>query len=117
MGGQDMVLQSISGATWHNRDADGRPAIFPTPFVDFGSGMALVQGILMALLERNTSGLGQRVDVSLLDTALFAQMQEYTQWMMRRFENHWERDSRRLDHRRRTVSSGPPGGHLQGARH
>src|SRR6476660_6418145 len=44
MGGQDMVLQSISGATWHNRDADGRPAIFPTPFVDFGSGMALVQG-------------------------------------------------------------------------
>jgi len=88
-----MVLQSISGATWHNRDADGRPAIFPTPFVDFGSGMALVQGILMALLERNTSGLGQRVDVSLLDTALFAQMQEYTQWMMRRFENHWERDN------------------------
>jgi formyl-CoA transferase len=93
MGGQDMVLQSISGATWHNRDGDGRPAIFPTPFVDFGSGMALVQGILMALLERNTSGLGQRVDVSLLDTALFAQMQEYTQWMMRRFENHWERDN------------------------
>jgi formyl-CoA transferase len=93
LGGQDMVLQSISGATWHNRDADGRPAIFPTPFVDFGSGMALVQGILMALLERNTSGLGQRVDVSLLDTALFAQMQEYTQWMMRRFENHWERDN------------------------
>lgn len=93
MGGQDMVLQSIAGATWHNRDAEGRPGIFPIPFVDFGSGMALVQGILMALLERNASGLGQRVDVSLLDTALFTQMQEYTQWMMRRFETHWERDN------------------------
>jgi formyl-CoA transferase len=93
MGGQDMVLQSVAGATWHNRDATGRPGIYPISFVDFGAGMALVQGILMALIERGASGLGQRVDVSLLDTALFAQMQEYTQWMMRRFEIHWERDN------------------------
>jgi formyl-CoA transferase len=93
LGGQDMVLQSLSGATWHNRDGSGRPGIYPVPFVDFSSGMALVQGILLALLERAKSGLGQRVDVSLLDTALFTQMQEYTQWMMRRFELHWERDN------------------------
>lgn len=93
MGGQDMVLQSITGATWHNRDADGRPSIFPTAYIDFGSGMALVQGILLALLERTTSGIGQRVDISMLDTALFLQLQEYTQWMMRRFETNWERDN------------------------
>lgn len=92
-GGQDMVVQSVAGATWHNRDASGRPGIYPIPFVDFGTGMALVQGILMALIERSSSGLGQRVDVSLLDTALFEQMQEYTQWMMRRIEIHWERDN------------------------
>jgi formyl-CoA transferase len=93
MGGQDMALQSFSGSTWHNRDDTGRPGIFPIPFVDFGAGMALVQGILMALVERSASGQGQRVDVSLLDTALFAQMNEYTQWMMRRFEINWERDN------------------------
>lgn len=92
-GGQDMVLQSMAGATWHHRDEAGRPSIYPIPFVDFGTGMALVQGILMALIERNASGLGQRIDVSLLDTALFTQMQEYTQWMMRHVEIHWERDN------------------------
>lgn len=92
-GGQDMVLQAMGGATWHNRDESGRPGIYPIPFVDFGTGMALVQGILMALIERSTSGLGQRIDVSLLDTALFTQMQEYTQWMMRHREIHWERDN------------------------
>lgn len=93
MGGQDMALQSFSGATWHNRDETGRPGIYPIPFVDFGAGMALVQGILMAIIERSTSGLGQRIDVSLLDTAMFTQMQEYTQWIMRRFEINWERDN------------------------
>ncbi|WP_162606480.1 CaiB/BaiF CoA transferase family protein [Jiangella asiatica] len=93
LGGQDMALQSISGATWHNRDSNGRPAIYPIPFVDFGAGMAITQGILLALFERAVSGQGQRVDVSLLDTAMFEQMQEYTAWMMRRFEIHWERDN------------------------
>jgi len=93
MGGQDIVLQSLAGSTWHNRDETGRPGIFPIPFIDFGAGMALGQGILMALIERSVSGMGQRVDVSLLDTALSMQMQEYTQWMMRRFELNWERDN------------------------
>lgn len=93
LGGQDMALQAFSGATWHNRAVDGRPAIYPIPFVDFGAGMAMVQGILLALIERGVSGLGQRIDVSLLDTAMFEQMQEYTAWMMRRFEVHWERDN------------------------
>ncbi|GAA1365541.1 CaiB/BaiF CoA-transferase family protein [Arthrobacter rhombi] len=93
LGGQDMALQAFSGATWHNRATDGRPAIYPIPFIDFGAGMALVQGILLALIERGVSGQGQRVDVSLLDTAMFEQMQEYTAWMMRRFEVHWERDN------------------------
>nr|WP_236667264.1 CaiB/BaiF CoA-transferase family protein [Nonomuraea sp. K271] len=93
LGGQDMALQSFGGAAWHNRGDDGRPSIYPVPFIDFGAGMALVQGILMALIERSTSGRGQRVDVSLIDTVVFQQMQEMTAWMMRRHEIHWERDN------------------------
>lgn len=92
-GGQDMALQSFGGAAWHNRGDDGRPGIYPVSFIDFGAGMALVQGILLALIERSSSGLGQRVDVSLLDTVLFQQMQEMTSWLMRRHEIHWERDN------------------------
>ena len=92
LGGQDIVAQSLSGAINHNRGPDGRPRIYPVPIVDFGSGMALVQGILLALLERATSGRGQRVDVSLLDTGIFMQMQEYVQWMSRGREINWEND-------------------------
>ncbi|CAG9249580.1 CaiB/BaiF CoA transferase family protein [Paraburkholderia caribensis] len=93
LGGQDMVLQSMSGTLWHHRDEAGRPRIYPTSFIDFGAGMAITQGILLALIERGVSGKGQRVDVSMIDTAVFFQAQEYTGWMMRRFELHWERDN------------------------
>ncbi len=93
LGGQDMVLQSMSGALWHHRDGEGRPRIYPTSFIDSASGMALAQGILLALIERGATGKGQRVDVSMIDTAVFFQAQEYTNWMMRGFELHWERDN------------------------
>jgi formyl-CoA transferase len=85
-GGQDMLAQSLSGAAMHARDADGRPQLYPITHGDFASGMVLAQGILLALLHRERTGRGQRVDVSLLDTMLAAQMQELTQWAMRRFE-------------------------------
>jgi len=88
-----MALQSFGGAAWHNRGDDGRPGIYPVSFIDFGAGMALVQGILLALLERSNSGRGQRVGVSLIDTVVFQQMQEVTAWMMRRHEVHWKRDN------------------------
>lgn len=92
-GGQDMVLQSVTGASWHNRGPDGRPSLYPVPFVDFATGMALTQGILLALLHRQATGEGQRVDVSLFDTALFTQMQEYAYWSLRRVEVNWENDN------------------------
>jgi crotonobetainyl-CoA:carnitine CoA-transferase CaiB-like acyl-CoA transferase len=85
-GGQDMLAQSLSGAALHARDLDGRPQLYPITHGDFASGMILVQGILLALLHRERTGRGQLVEVSLLDTMLAAQMQEITQWSMRRFE-------------------------------
>lgn len=89
-GGQDMLAQAMSGAAYHARGSDGRPRLYPLPFADYGAGMSLVQGILLALLERERSGLGQRVDVSLLDTIAYTQLQEYVQWKMRKFEVNWE---------------------------
>jgi crotonobetainyl-CoA:carnitine CoA-transferase CaiB-like acyl-CoA transferase len=85
-GGQDMLAQSLSGAAMHARDLGGRPQLYPITHGDFASGMILAQGILLALLHRTRTGKGQLVEVSLLDTLLAAQMQELTQWSMRRFE-------------------------------
>ena len=89
-GGQDMLAQAISGAAYHARGKDGRPRLYPLPFADFGAGMSLVQGILLALLQRAKDGLGQRIDVSLLDSVTYLQLQEYTQWNLRKFEVNWE---------------------------
>jgi formyl-CoA transferase len=85
-GGQDMLAQSVSGVAMHARDETGRPSLHPVSFADFTAGMVLVQGILLALLHRERTGMGQHVEVSLLDTMVAAQMQEITQWTMRRFE-------------------------------
>lgn len=85
-GGQDMLAQSVSGVAMHARDESGRPSLHPVSFADFTAGMVLVQGILLALLHRERTGVGQHVHVSLLDTMVAAQMQEITQWTMRRFE-------------------------------
>lgn len=92
-GGQDMLAQSLSGAANHARDAAGRPQLHPVSFADFGAGQALVQGILLALIERQQSGLGQHVEVNLLDTMLFAQLQELTQWKLRGKETNFVKDN------------------------
>lgn len=92
-GGQDMLAQSLSGAAHHARDNEGRPQLHPVSFADFGAGQALVQGILLALLERHKSGLGQQVHVNLFDTMLFAQLQELTQWKLRHEETNFMKDN------------------------
>jgi formyl-CoA transferase len=88
-GGQDFLAQSLSGLASRNPDADGVPQLFPTALGDFTSGMVLAQGILMALYQRERTGLGQRIDVCLLDVLITLQQQEVTQWLLRQKEVNW----------------------------
>lgn len=88
-GGQDFLAQSLSGLASRNPDADGVPQLFPTALGDFTSGMVLAQGILMALYQRERTGLGQRIDVCLLDVLITLQQQEVTQWLLRHKEVNW----------------------------
>ncbi len=92
-GGQDMLAQAMSGVAHHARDDEGRPRLHPVSFADFGAGMALVQGVLLAVIARATTGMGQRVEVNLLDTMLFAQLQELSQWRLRQRETNFEKDN------------------------
>jgi crotonobetainyl-CoA:carnitine CoA-transferase CaiB-like acyl-CoA transferase len=48
----------------------GPPISIGQPICDLGTGMWGVQGILSALYERERTGRGQKVDCSLLETAL-----------------------------------------------
>lgn len=68
--GYDAALQAMSGMM----SVNGEPAADATrvgmPIVDTSTGMHAAMGILLALLERNRSGQGQRLEVTLYDSAL-----------------------------------------------
>ncbi|MFZ5508418.1 MAG: CaiB/BaiF CoA transferase family protein [Pseudomonadota bacterium] len=89
LGGQDLVIQSLSGMAMAAAGADGVPRFANAPSVDYASGMALAQGILAALLARQKTGRGQRVSVSLLDTAIAIQMLEATLQLNYGHETRW----------------------------
>lgn len=87
-GGQDGIAQAMSGVM-ARAAGDGSPTIYPTAMADYAAGMHLAQGILLAYVHRLRTGVGQRVDVSLHDTMLSAQMQEAGMLMMRGTELNW----------------------------
>jgi crotonobetainyl-CoA:carnitine CoA-transferase CaiB-like acyl-CoA transferase len=88
-GGQDVLAQAMSGTMHRRADAALPLSIYPTTFADYSAGMHLVQGVLLALLQRDKTGRGQRISVSLLDSMLAAQTQEAAAHMMRGREVNW----------------------------
>ncbi len=71
--GVDGIVQAISGIMSVTGEPQGAPVKVGVPAADTVGGFLAAQGILLALLERNRSGLGQRVDLSLLDAMLMFQ--------------------------------------------
>ena len=79
-GGQDVLTQAMSGVMEKTQDPSIPKSIYPTTLCDYSAGMHLVQGILAALLMREKTGRGQKVEVSLYDSMIAMQMQEAAQW-------------------------------------
>ncbi|HEY7600974.1 MAG TPA: CoA transferase [Methylomirabilota bacterium] len=69
-GGLDLIAQGMGGLMHVTGEPDGPPTSVGQPVCDLGTGMWGVQGILAALYERARTGQGQKVDCSLLETAL-----------------------------------------------
>ena len=88
-GGQDVLAQAMSGVMARKCDPSEPLTIYPTALADYSAGMHLVQGILLALLQRQQTGLGQQVEVSLYDSMLAMQMQEAAMWLMRGRDFSW----------------------------
>ncbi|MXZ31212.1 MAG: CoA transferase [Acidimicrobiia bacterium] len=90
-GGQDILAQALTGAMSHKADDAHPTAIYPVSLADYTAGMNMVQGILMALLQRQRTGRGQRVEVSLYDSLLAMQILEATMALMDRDTLNWAR--------------------------
>jgi crotonobetainyl-CoA:carnitine CoA-transferase CaiB-like acyl-CoA transferase len=64
------VLQALSGLMSVNGSEASGPIRIGVPIVDIATGLSAAIAILLALSERQRSGRGQKLDVSLYDTAL-----------------------------------------------
>lgn len=88
-GGQDVLAQAMSGVMEKTSDPSIPRSIYPTTLCDYTAGMHLVQGVMAALLAREKSGVGQKVNVSLYDSMIAMQMQEAAQWSKHREVLNW----------------------------
>ena len=68
--GFDAIIQAESGFTFLNGEPDGPPTKMPVALVDLLAAHQLKEGILVALLQRERTGTGRHVHVSLLDAAI-----------------------------------------------
>lgn len=79
--GQDLILQGLSGAML----SAGRAGEPPTPagqfLVDSVAASTAFEGVLAALLHRERTGEGQKVEVNMLDAITTLQMQELSVYL------------------------------------
>jgi crotonobetainyl-CoA:carnitine CoA-transferase CaiB-like acyl-CoA transferase len=68
--GYDAVLQGEAGIMDMTGFPDGEPTRVGVAITDYLAGLYATQGILLALNDRHTSGLGQHVDISLFEAML-----------------------------------------------
>ena len=66
--GFDQNAQAATGMQLRN-GGDGQPGPPPYTFNDYGTGIMAAYGVMLALLERERTGRGQKIDTSLAYTA------------------------------------------------
>eukprot|EP00736_Rhodelphis_marinus_P010308 Rmarinus@m.22168 len=66
--GYDVIVSAVGGLMSLTGEERGGPVKVGVAVTDVMTGMNVKSGILAALLSRNASGVGQRVDCSLLET-------------------------------------------------
>jgi crotonobetainyl-CoA:carnitine CoA-transferase CaiB-like acyl-CoA transferase len=68
--GYDFIMQAESGLMSITGEADGPPNRLGVAFTDVVAGMVATQSVLAALYQRKATGVGQFIDVALLDSTL-----------------------------------------------
>jgi crotonobetainyl-CoA:carnitine CoA-transferase CaiB-like acyl-CoA transferase len=82
-GAFDGAVQAESGMMLATGEEGGPPVKTGPYLIDEASGAALAQAILVALFARERTGRGDRVEVSMLDTALSFQTWEIAEFTLR----------------------------------
>ncbi|HEY3831757.1 MAG TPA: CoA transferase [Acidimicrobiia bacterium] len=80
--GYDLLVQGASGLMSITGDADGPPTKVGVAAVDVLCSLYVTIGVLAALQERERSGRGQHLEVSLLDCALAALVNQMSGYLL-----------------------------------
>lgn len=78
----DVVLQAESGYMFMNGQSDSEPTKIPVALIDVLAAHQLRSGLLLALLNKEKTGEGSKVSVSLLDAAVSSLSNQATNWLM-----------------------------------
>ncbi|MRT92033.1 CaiB/BaiF CoA-transferase family protein [Ancylomarina sp. 16SWW S1-10-2] len=79
--GQDLLIQSLAGFNYLNGNANDNPTPSGLATSDIFTGAHLVQGVLAALIQRNKTGEGSKVEVSLLESTIDIQFELITTYL------------------------------------
>jgi formyl-CoA transferase len=79
-GGFDLVAQGVSGIMSITGESGGPPIKAGVPITDLGAGLFALIGILAALEHRHRTGVGQRIDTSLVESGVALSVWEATEY-------------------------------------
>jgi crotonobetainyl-CoA:carnitine CoA-transferase CaiB-like acyl-CoA transferase len=79
--GYDFLLQAMGGLMSVTGEEDGRPLKVGAALIDLVCGLLAVTGIQAALAERERTGRGRHVEVSLMDSALVSLLNQGSAWV------------------------------------
>ena len=80
--GYDFLLQAMGGLMSITGHEDGEPVKVGSAVVDLVCGLLCVTGVLAALRERDRTGHGRHVEVSLMDSVLTSLLNQGSAWVM-----------------------------------
>lgn len=73
----DDIIQAMTGLPWLNQQVLGQTAFVPTLIGDKVVGLTIAYGVLAALVHRERTGEGQRVEVPMFDAVLSFNLVEH----------------------------------------
>jgi crotonobetainyl-CoA:carnitine CoA-transferase CaiB-like acyl-CoA transferase len=79
--GYDFLLQAMGGLMSITGEPDGRPLKVGAALIDLVCGLLAANGIQAALTERERTGRGRHVEVSLMDSALASLLNQGSAWV------------------------------------
>lgn len=87
--GQDLLIQSLSGIAAYGGRYDEPPTPAGTSIVDASTALMLAFSSMVGLFHKERTGEGQKIDVSLFNTAIAVQCQELAAFM--NLSKRWQR--------------------------